>query len=53
MQARKSLIGLVCLCAFSNGALAQQSGGFDPTFNPGSGPNWYVFSVALAIHIYA
>lgn len=48
MQARKSFIGLVCLCAFSEGALAQQSGALDITFNPGSGANHGVVSVALA-----
>ena len=48
MQARKSFVGLVCLCAFSQGALAQQSGALDITFNPGSGANAQVYSVALA-----
>src|ERR1035441_10610116 len=48
MQARKSLIGLVCLCTFSESALAQQSGALDITFNPGSGANHGVVSVALA-----
>jgi uncharacterized delta-60 repeat protein len=48
MQARKSLISLVCLCALSNGALAQQASSLDITFNPGSGAAGAVLSVALA-----
>ena len=47
MQARKSLISLVCLCAFSNGALAQHDGSLDITFNPGSGVAGFVNSIAL------
>jgi hypothetical protein len=48
MQARKSFIGLVCLCAFVNGALAQQASSLDMTFNPGTGANFPLYSVALA-----
>ena len=47
MKLQKSLIGLVCLFTFCNGAFAQHAGSLDITFNPGSGPNGSVVSVAL------
>jgi uncharacterized delta-60 repeat protein len=47
MKPQKVLVGLVGLFTFCNGALAQNGGSLDITFNPGSGPQGGAYSLAV------